>query len=445
MREENIDKMSFKELRKEVQLLRDELAVFKRKYEDAIYNLDSENFGKSFTVAQNNMKTQIQITADAIKTTVSQDKLVDTLKKYSTTEQTAEAITSTVTAQYVDNLELKNYVTNTTLTSKIEQTSDQILSTVSETTVSKVDLNTTLDRYSTIDQTAKKIESTVEAFDEKLTSYSTITQTAEAINSKVNKDHIMDLVEGEYAASSEITQLSDRISLVVTATDTGAATVNSASIVAAINNDVSGDTSAVKLSANAIDLTAYSKTVEVKDIAEDEALTAAKAVVGGIKLTATDGEKTSTLTMTHDGAEIASAEIKFTGVVTFNDLKKTDGSTVIDGSCIKTGFISSDRIETEGLGCTKIHEVGKENGVYASINSSYGDFGLYSGSVTDPNPRKNGIWGFYNTTGDALNFYVYGDNYLGYNYTQEKAYPKGKWDFSSCTVLNLGVVPVFGE
>ena len=174
-------------------------------------------------------------------------------------------------------------------------------------------------------------------------------------------------------------------------------------------------------------------------------MTAAKAVVGGIKLTATDGEKTSTLTMTHDGAEIASAEIKFTGVVTFNDLKKTDGSTVIDGSCIKTGFISSDRIETEGLGCTKIHEVGKENGVYASINSSYGDFGLYSGSVTDPNPRKNGIWGFYNTTGDALNFYVYGDNYLGYNYTQEKAYPKGKWDFSSCTVLNLGVVPVFGE
>lgn len=416
MREENIDKMSFKELRKEVQLLRDELAVFKRKYEDAIYNLDSENFGKSFTVAQNNMKAQIQITADAIKTTVSQDKLADTLKEYSTTEQTAKAITSTVTstvnADYVDKLKLTNYVTNTTFT----QTADQIKSDVSKA-ASKDDLK----------------------------NYSTITQTAEAINSKVNKDHIMDLVEGEYAASSEITQLSDRISLVVTATDTGAATVNSASIVAAINNDVSGDTSAVKLSANAIDLTAYSKTVEVKDIAEDEALTAAKAVVGGIKLTATDGEKTSTLTMTHDGAEIASAEIKFTGVVTFNDLKKTDGSTVIDGSCIKTGFISSDRIETEGLGCTKIHEVGKENGVYASINSSYGDFGLYSGSVTDPNPRKNGIWGFYNTTGDALNFYVYGDNYLGYNYTQEKAYPKGKWDFSSCTVLNLGVVPVFGE
>lgn len=444
MREENIDKMSFKELRKEVQLLRDELAVFKRKYEDAIYNLGSENFGKSFTVAQNNMKTQIQITADAIKTTVSQNELADTLKEYSTTEQTAKAITSTVTstvnADYVDNLELTNYVTNTTFT----QTADQIKSDVSKT-VLKGDLKTTLEEYSTIKQTADEINSTVKAFDDKLSSYSTITQTAEAINSKVNKKHIKDLLEGEYAASSEITQLSDRISLVVTATDTGAATVNSASIVAAINNDVSGDTSAVKLSANAIDLTAYSKTVEVKDIAEDEALTAAKAVVGGIKLTATDGEKTSTLTMTHDGAEIASAEIKFTGVVTFNDLKKTDGSTEINGSCIKTGYISSDRIETEGLGCTKIYQVGEKKGVYASINSSFGDFGLYSGSVTDPNPRKNGIWGFYNTTPDALNFYVYGDNYFGYNYTQKKAYPKETWDFSSCEVLNLGVVPVFGE
>ena len=220
MREENIDKMSFKELRKEVQLLRDELAVFKRKYEDAIYNLGSENFGKSFTVAQNNMKTQIQITADAIKTTVSQNELADTLKKYSTTEQTAEAITSTVTAEYVDTLISDNYVTNATLTTQIKQTSDQILLTVSETTVSKVDLNTTLERYSTIDQTADKIESTVtkeyvtnligedyvtgETLDSKLSSYSTIEQTASAITSKVTKEYVTDLVGDEYVTNSEL-------------------------------------------------------------------------------------------------------------------------------------------------------------------------------------------------------------------------------------------------
>lgn len=96
MREENIEKMNFKELRAEVQLLRDELAIFKRKYEDAIYNLDSDNFGKSFTIAQNNMKAQVKMTADAIKTMVSDTDLQAALENYSTITQTANAIQTVV-------------------------------------------------------------------------------------------------------------------------------------------------------------------------------------------------------------------------------------------------------------------------------------------------------------------------------------------------------------
>ena len=92
MREENIEKMNFKELRAEVQLLRDEFAIFKRKYEDAIYNLDSTNFGKSFTAEQNNMRSQIRISADAIKTMVSTKDLETKLENYSTIEQTSDAI-----------------------------------------------------------------------------------------------------------------------------------------------------------------------------------------------------------------------------------------------------------------------------------------------------------------------------------------------------------------
>lgn len=92
----DINKMNFKQLKNEVQLLRDELAIFKRKYEDAIYNLDSDNFGKSFTVEQNNMKAQIKITADAIKTMVSDTDLAAELEKYSTIEQTAERIQTIV-------------------------------------------------------------------------------------------------------------------------------------------------------------------------------------------------------------------------------------------------------------------------------------------------------------------------------------------------------------
>lgn len=92
----DINKMNFKQLKNEVQLLRDELAIFKRKYEDAIYNLDSDNFGKSFTVEQNNMKAQIKITADAIKTMVSDTDLAAELENYSTIEQTAERIQTVV-------------------------------------------------------------------------------------------------------------------------------------------------------------------------------------------------------------------------------------------------------------------------------------------------------------------------------------------------------------
>ncbi|MBR6603037.1 MAG: hypothetical protein IKK94_03360 [Clostridia bacterium] len=110
MREENINKMNFKELREEVQLLRDELAIFKRKYEDAIYNLDGDNLGKSFTIAQDNLKAQIKITADALKSTVTKEDLETKLTEYSTIEQTAGSISSYVQRQM--NLKKAELITN---------------------------------------------------------------------------------------------------------------------------------------------------------------------------------------------------------------------------------------------------------------------------------------------------------------------------------------------
>lgn len=91
-----ISKMNDKQLRNAVQTLYDELAMFKRKYNDAIYNLDSDNLGKSFTIEQNNMKAQIKIAADAIKTMVSESDLDKTLENYSTITQTANAIQTVV-------------------------------------------------------------------------------------------------------------------------------------------------------------------------------------------------------------------------------------------------------------------------------------------------------------------------------------------------------------
>ena len=66
MREENINKMNFKELRAEVQRLRDELAIFKRKYEDILYNLDNDNFSSRIIKEKNGMKAEIELTAERL-------------------------------------------------------------------------------------------------------------------------------------------------------------------------------------------------------------------------------------------------------------------------------------------------------------------------------------------------------------------------------------------
>ena len=90
MSDMDISKMDFKQLRNEVQLLRDEFAVFKRKYSDTVNNLDSDNFGKAFTAEQNNMKAQLRVTAASIETVVSD------LVNYSKITQTANMIQSVV-------------------------------------------------------------------------------------------------------------------------------------------------------------------------------------------------------------------------------------------------------------------------------------------------------------------------------------------------------------
>lgn len=91
-----IDNMNFKQLKSEVQSLRDELAMMKRKYEDILYNIGDENFSSTFIREKNSMRTQISVNAQGIETKVSRSDLKGELEGYSTIEQTADAITSVV-------------------------------------------------------------------------------------------------------------------------------------------------------------------------------------------------------------------------------------------------------------------------------------------------------------------------------------------------------------
>lgn len=204
-----ISKMNDKQLRNAVQLLYDELAIFKRKYNDAIYNLDSDNLGKSFTVTQNNMKAQLKIAADAIKSAVTEEDLALELKNYSTIEQTAEAITSTVTAEYVNTLIGGGYVTNAMMMSQIQQTSEQILLSVSTEYETKENAETQYNSLtSSIALTSEQIQSKVSKTDleTELSDYSTITQTASDISAAVSaeRSYVTNLLDTDYYTQEEI-------------------------------------------------------------------------------------------------------------------------------------------------------------------------------------------------------------------------------------------------
>lgn len=172
---DDINKMDFKQLRNEVQLLRDELAIMQRKYEDIIYNLDDDNFSSRFVKEKGDMKTAIEVTAEGIKTKVSKEDLDKSLSNYSTIEQTAEKITTTVTKEYVTDL------IDETLQSKINQSAEEINLSVSQTYETKDDANSNYNSLrgsiSSVSVKANGILSRVE--DLESFKSSTFTQTAD--------------------------------------------------------------------------------------------------------------------------------------------------------------------------------------------------------------------------------------------------------------------------
>ena len=85
---DNIATMTDKQLRNKVQMLQDELAIMRRKYEDILYNLDTDNFSSRFVKEQGDMRTAIEVTAKGIEAKVSteefESRLTLTAKEFQT-------------------------------------------------------------------------------------------------------------------------------------------------------------------------------------------------------------------------------------------------------------------------------------------------------------------------------------------------------------------------
>lgn len=68
--------------------------------------------------------------------------------------------------------------------------------------------------------------------------------------------------------------------------------------------------------------------------------------IDSVSISVSNGDTSSSLTLTVDGVAVSSHNITFTGFVTFTGL--SGGTTTIDGACIKTGTIDAERLNLTG-------------------------------------------------------------------------------------------------
>ena len=147
------------------------------------------------------------------------------------------------------------------------------------------------------------------------------------------------------------------------------------------------------------------------------------------------------------------------------------GDVSINGNLITTGTISADRIETNGLSCTKLYNSneGVVNSPYLAISqyssdnnnaTEYADFGLFAANAASVENSLNDItchFGMqyykskdieYDYYHHALKLYANGENVLSfgcntgntdyqehYDYVYAHTYASGIWDFTGAYVI----------
>ena len=274
--------------------------------------------------------------------------------------------------------------------------------------------------------TAEKIETAVEKISEDGKSISSLIQTADSISASVEK------YSGEILAlSTKITQTAESIRLEANKyTDEKFAEfeINADGISASVkrafqNPEIVSDFDSVSIPDK--NTVYYSKADKKKHYYN--------SITNAWESTDSDGIS-SLFTQTPDGF-------------------KLDGSVKISGDVITSGTVSADRIDADSLRIRKLYENRNDlkDGAFAKINSEYGDFGIYlppkDGTGEADNPTENDcVFGIYisDPLTQPINFYSHGKNFFGYSNAQEKSYPKGTWDFSSCDVTGLSAVARFG-
>lgn len=232
-------------------------------------------------------------------------------------ELTVDGIETNVQKQIDD---LTDYVDTETGQIKDEAVNEAVQQAVQQVDQSLTFYPTKAEMNSAIEQSASQINLSV---NQKLTGYSTTTQMQQYVNGQTSGI----LQDAQDYTDSELERYPTTIEM------------NSAIRQSASNINLSVDSK----------LTMYPTNSEMQNYVDDQTanLPTTSTVqnmidigIDGITLSATTNGNSSTIILRHDGAQISSANITFTGFVTFSDLSGS-GTSTINGDNITTGQIGS--------------------------------------------------------------------------------------------------------
>lgn len=232
-------------------------------------------------------------------------------------ELTVDGIETNVQKQIDD---LTDYVDTETGQIKDEAVNEAVQQAVQQVDQSLTFYPTKVEMNSAIEQSASQINLSV---NQKLTGYSTTTQMQQYVNGQTSGI----LQDAQDYTDSELERYPTTIEM------------NSAIQQSASNINLSVDSK----------LTMYPTNSEMQNYVDDQTanLPTTSTVqnmidigIDGITLSATTNGNSSTIILRHDEAQISSANITFTGFVTFSDLSGS-GTSTINGDNITTGQIGS--------------------------------------------------------------------------------------------------------
>lgn len=232
------------------------------------------------------------------------------------------------------------------------QIKDEAVNEAVQQAVQQVDQNlafypTKVEMNSAIEQSASQINLSVS---QKLTGYSTTTQMQQYVNGQTSGI----LQDAQDYTDSELERYPTTIEM------------NSAIQQSASNINLSVDSK----------LTMYPTNSEMQNYVDDQTanLPTTSTVqnmidigIDGITLSATTNGNSSTIILRHDGAQISSANITFTGFVTFSDLSGS-GTSTINGDNITTGTIGSEAGNTVYDLDAGTIRTGRSSGNHVNIN-----------------------------------------------------------------------------